>query len=328
MSKDKMPPQFRTGEEVFNGWLQDLKSGEGPVFYAHSLPAPELAPERVIVIAGAPGVGKTALVMNVVVEALRANESLRALICNAEMSTRSLLDRQLSRLSGIDGETLRQRQITPELEGHYADGIATLRPLMERVAFLEAPFGMARVAQAADEHRADIIVLDYIQRFQPNAAGGDTRTNLNAIMAEVRKFAAAGCTVLAVSAISRSKNNGGQTSYDGAGLASLRESSELEYGADDVFMLDGNPESRRMRLKHLKCRHGARRSIELQFTPAIQAFELPERLAEDAQAATLKPKSRAGKSGKKGAGSSEGLTKLCNQTPAAATSGEKEGSQC
>jgi hypothetical protein len=59
-------------------------------------------------------------------------------------------------------------------------------------------------------------------------------------------------------------------------LASFRDSGELEYGADDAFLLapvdDANPNV--VRLSHLKCRHGAQQTVDLNFDRARQAFTL------------------------------------------------------
>jgi hypothetical protein len=45
--------------------------------------------------------------------------------------------------------------------------------------------------------------------------------------------------LVAAAAIGRTKDSKGRSSYDGDGLnlASFRESSELEFGADDAFLL-------------------------------------------------------------------------------------------
>ena len=54
----------------------------------------------------------------------------------------------------------------------------------------------------------------------------------------------------------------------GISLASFRESSELEFGCDDAFILHpeaDNAEGDAMRLRHLKSRHGEARDLLLQF---------------------------------------------------------------
>jgi replicative DNA helicase len=99
-------------------------------------------------------------------------------------------------------------------------------------------------------------------------------------MSYLRQFADAGVAVVVVAAVARSKDAKGRSSYDaGLSLASFRETSELEYGADDAFILspadDGGGQdgpTRRVVLKHLKSRHGETRDVPLIFDGAHQRF--------------------------------------------------------
>jgi replicative DNA helicase len=125
----------------------------------------------------------------------------------------------------------------------------------------------------------------------------DPRLRANAVMDMLRQFAGQGCAVLALSAVGRSRDNAGRSTYSGAAmsLASYRDSGELEYGADDAFLLapvnDTDPNV--VRLSHLKCRHGAQHSVDLNFDRARQSFTLL-----DARPAPPPPPAR-GKRGRK-----------------------------
>src|SRR5690606_37206953 len=93
----------------------------------------------------------------------------------------------------------------------------------------------------------------------------------------LRQFADAGVAVIVVSAVGRSKDDKGRSSYAGEGLnlASFRESSELEFGADDAFILHPqgcDADDDLMRLKHLKSRHGECRDVLLRFDRKRQSF--------------------------------------------------------
>ncbi len=115
----------------------------------------------------------------------------------------------------------------------------TLEPLADRLAFVRPPFDLENVAASADAFRADLLVLDYIQRIPPPGQHADKRASVNATMDYLRQFADAGVAVLVVAAVGRTKDTKGRTSYsgDGLNLARFRESSELEFGADDAFIL-------------------------------------------------------------------------------------------
>ena len=74
----------------------------------------EIAPGRIVLIGGAPGAGKTALITQWTFDGLDLNPKLRAVIANVEMSPSRLLDRQLARLSGVPLTTIRRRQVIPD----------------------------------------------------------------------------------------------------------------------------------------------------------------------------------------------------------------------
>ena len=315
--------KFVTGESLFVEWRDNVLTGTGPVVFPHTLPVPEISPGHVVLLGGAPTAGKTALVMACVVEALRHTDSLRALVANVEMTPGALLDRQLARLSGIEAEVIRHRRFTAEHAERLDAGLATVETFAERLAFLEPPFDLSNVAHAADAHDADVIVLDYLQRIMPPGDVTDSRLRVNVTMDMLRQFAAAGCAVLALSAVGRSRDAAGRSTYAAGSmsLASFRDSGELEYGADDAFLLapvdDAEPNV--VRLSHLKCRHGAQRSVDLNFDRARQSFTL---LDDNVDAAPPpKPRGKRGRKPQRATPhpefSAERLAELWKSTPAA-----------
>ena len=316
--------KYVTGEAVFTGWRDDVLTGTGPVVFPHTLPVPEIVPGHVTLFGGAPAVGKTAFVMQCVVEALRHTSSLNALVANVEMSPAALLDRQLARLAGIEADVIRHRRFTAEHADRLDAGLATVESFADRLAFLEPPFDLANVAHAADAHGADLIVLDYLQRILPPGDVADPRLRANAIMDMLRQFAGQGCAVLALSAVGRSRDNAGRSTYAASAmsLASYRDSGELEYGADDAFLLapvdEADPNV--VRLSHLKSRHGAQRTVDLHFDRAHQAFTLLD------DAVDTKPVAKSGRGKRRGKPqratphpefSPEQLAALWKSTPAA-----------
>ena len=108
------------------------------------------------------------------------------------------------------------------------------------------------------------------------------RDRVNALVSIIRQLADAGIGILAAAALTRSRDNKGRSCYDGKhlSLASFRESSELEYGCDDAFLLypteaDADPDEpvRLMTLNHAKSRDGETKDIVLKFHRRFQKFE-------------------------------------------------------
>jgi replicative DNA helicase len=270
--------RFVCAADALATWRDDVLSGKPPVLYpcgAGDLARVEIGPGLVMLLGGAPGAGKTAFAMQLLFDALRLTPDLRALVANCEMPPAVLLDRQLARLSGIDATLIRHRRLDAAHADRIDQAMHTLEPLADRLAFLRPPFDLANVAATADAFGARLLVLDYIQRIPPPGEHGDKRGAVNATMDYLRQFADAGVAVIVVSAIGRTKDSKGRSSYagDGLNLASFRESSELEFGADDAFILTpDDDQGEAVTLRHLKSRHGEARDIALTFDRRHQRF--------------------------------------------------------
>jgi replicative DNA helicase len=273
-----MKPNYVCAADSLAGWRDDVLSGKPPVLWplgAGDLARIECGPGAVLLLGGAPNAGKTAFTMQAVVDALRLTPELRAVVCNVEMNPAALLDRQLARLSGIDLTLIRYRRLGAEHADRIDQALATLEPLTERLAFCRPPFDLANVAATADAFDAGLLLLDYIQRIPPPGEHGDKRCAVNATMDYLRQFADNGTAVIVVSAIGRTKDSKGRSSYAGEGLnlASFRESSELEFGADDAFILTtDDDQGDGVTLRHLKSRHSECRDIDLTFHRKHQRF--------------------------------------------------------
>lgn len=289
-----MKANYQTAADAFDTWRDDLLRGEPPTLYAvgeGELARIEIGPRLVTLFGGAPGAGKTAFVMQAVVDALRLDDDLRAVVLNVEMPPGVLLDRQLARLSGIPAEEIRYRRLDGQHSDRLDAGLATLEGIAERLCFVRPPFDLANLAATADAfggHDSDstLLVLDYLQRIPPPGTHGDRRGAVDACMNYLRQFADAGAAVVVVAAVGRSKDKTGRSTYggDSLSLASFRESSELEFGADDAFILapddDHQAVVRDVTLRHLKARHTEPRDLPLRFDRSCQSFTV----ADDAPA--------------------------------------------
>lgn len=265
---------YQTALALLADWQRDVMAGTPPTRFPTGIPSFDLWPGTVTLVGGAPGAGKTAFAMQAVVDALRLSPKLRALVVNVEMAPSVLFDRQLARLAGIPLSVIRDRRMTDLAP--LGRPFKTLEAIGGRLAFADRPFTLAGISSQVEAFKADLVLLDYVQRLQP-AGGTDTRTSVNATMDQLRQWADAGRAVLAVAAVTRSRDYAGRSSYDHLTLASFRESSELEYGADDAWMLvpedDDNP-TVAVTLRHLKARYGLPADRLLEFDRPRQRFSI------------------------------------------------------
>lgn len=271
---------FVTIEDMIDRWRDDVLTGHGPTIYpvgSGELSELQIGPGQVWLLGGAPGAGKTAFTMQLVTDGLRLTPDLRAVVCNVEMGANVLMDRQLARMSGIDLDSIRYRRFDERHADRLDRALNTLATIGDRLAFVRPPFDLANIAAAADEHEANLIVLDYIQRIRPPGEHGDKRGSVNATMDYLRQFADASKAIIVLSAVGRSRDDKGRSGYSGSSmsLASFRESSELEFGCDDAFILHAEgdaTEGDTMRLRHLKSRYGQQRDILLRFDRPRMSF--------------------------------------------------------
>ncbi len=282
--------KFITASDAFANWKNDLLSGKSPTFFRIAEQGPlsklEIGPKLVTLFGGSPGAGKTAFVCQAIVDAMRLDENLRAVVCNVEMGPDVLLDRQLARLSGVPLGNIRHRNLGSEHADRVAIGLEAIESINPRLCFVRPPFTLENIAATVDEFApltgADdrlVILIDYIQRIRVSSAASqaDRRGSIDAAMSYLRAFAEAGAAVLVVSSVGRQKDNAGRSSYSGElmNLASFKESGELEYGADDAFILTASSSTDRLLSQH-KARYGETGAIKLSFNGAVQQFEAIE----------------------------------------------------
>ncbi len=244
--------------------VQRYKVGGGVFRYV------PLIPGQIILIGAQPGAGKTCLVGGWVFNALVNHPDLKAVICNVEMPPDRLLNRELARVSGVPLDTIENGtfRISSDLVTQVKSGLATIGGLTDRVYFSDPNLNAA--CQTVATTGAGILVLDYIQRL--TLGNGDMRQRITDTMDFIRKVAREYHTaVIVVSAVSRGSSREG--AYQNMTLGSFRESSELEYGADDCYTLEQDGNIRLLR--HLKARYSSTHDMRMTFQGEYQRF-LPD----------------------------------------------------
>ena len=266
----------------------ELLEGEPPLEFAVArAPWGTLAfrPGDVMAIAAPPGMGKSALISQLLDDAQRLNPLAISLTVNVEMTVQTMVERKISRLCGVPLADIARRNRVRYQASHIQPGITTLESIGDRVFFMDSPFTLERIVEAVQQVEPNILVIDYLQRIECCAGVTDTRTRLNTLMHEARQIASAGICVVLVSAVARtqSKKGGGYNASE-IGMGSFRESSEIEYGCDDAFVMveeegtavdPDNPfPPRILNLKHVKSRNHRRHDLRLEFDGSVQQFRL------------------------------------------------------
>jgi replicative DNA helicase len=276
----------------------DFYHGSAPVEYAiANEPWGTLAlrPGDVLGLAAPPGMGKTSLVSQLTDNALRLNASAVCLHANVEMLPATLIERKMANLSGVPYADIASRQGLLGHQHQIDPAFATLADIGDRMFFMGQPYSLEHLSAAILQTKPTIVVLDYLQRIECCDGVADSRNRLNTVMQEARVIASAGIAVVLVSAVARtpSKKGGGYNSKE-IGMGSFRESSEIEYGCDDAFVMveEENSETsdgcRVVVLRHVKSRNHKRHDLRLKFDGAIQRFhKLPDQKDNEEKAGPL-----------------------------------------
>lgn len=275
---DELRCEMRQPEDgssrMFAAWESSIINREAPkrfrwAPYGSRLGSLAIGEKQVVVMGAPPGTGKTILAGQIMFDALRANGQghLKALNANVETPPQTLLDRQLARLTGIGHNFIQHRDYAADALPRVRAGIEALRDLMPRIEFMAPPFTLERLTDRVDASEASVVIVDYAQRFDYAHRSSDQRAQANAVMDCCRRLADEGRAVIVISAVNRSGYG------KDAGLSSFRESSELEYGADNAYLLirdEADPTA--VTLKCVKNRHGAPEDVRLRFDGAGQQF--------------------------------------------------------
>lgn len=200
-------------------------------------------PGDFIIIAGRPGMGKTAFALNIAVNAtLRARKRVPVAVFSLEMSMESLIQRLICSEARISLPKLRRGMITA---GEYPRVATAVASLSEAKLFIDDSPGLnalevrARARRLKGEHpELGMVIIDYLQLLETH---GDRRRERNRQqeIAEISRTLKAMAKelqvpVVAISQLSRAP----ETRVDKRPqLADLRESGALEQDADVVLFL-------------------------------------------------------------------------------------------
>lgn len=233
------------------------------------------------VIAAGPGVGKTTLCLQFAWEALRSGYPV--LYVSYENAPQNLMLKILCARAGVSAaEVERGYGDVEKLQEAEAEGSSYWDQL--RVMEGDGRLRMAAVEQAMrallEKHKASegLIIFDYLQRGAHGIGYDQLRQNVSQLTGELRETAMRlSCPVIAISSQNRS---GGDYGRGGSGaLDSLKESGDLEYGADTVSLLfqpgditQPPAPARELELKIAKNRFGAVGSLRVVFRPDTGIF--------------------------------------------------------
>jgi len=247
-----------------------------------------LHPGNLIVIAGRPGMGKTALALNIA-EHVAVVQKLPVLVISLEMTSQELSERLLSSHSRIELKKLR----APRQNNMTNDDWAVLLEASDRLRRTQIAIddsggtnalelrGIARRVKRQFGDKLGLIVVDYLQLMSGHSSGSRTDNREQEISLISRSLKALAkelkVPIIALSQLNREPEK--RTSKK-PNMSDLRESGAIEQDADMVIFIFRefmyNRESRDTRTSEIildKNRHGERGVFKLNFFGEFTRFD-------------------------------------------------------
>lgn len=239
-----------------------------------------------IIIAARPSVGKTAFALNLIMNA--AKQDFKVAVWSLEMKAVYLALRMLS----AESEIILHRLQTGRLG---ADDMRTIMDACNRLSQRGIFFDdgsqvslrtlKSKARRLVLKEGVKMIVIDYLQLMQGDAAKGNREQEIATISRELKNLAQElNVPIIALSQLSREgvKN----ASWDvHPPISSLRESGAIEQDADLILMLWGANDTEisndsalenKRKIRILKQRNGMLLTLELDFKNEIQLFKAAE----------------------------------------------------
>lgn len=246
-------------------------------------------PGELIIMAARPSVGKSAMAENVADHWASLGRG-PVVFVSLEMKKSAILDRTLSRKTGISAEKIIRGTLDEgELEAvRGAAGALRSRPIL----FLDNAFATtsdvrtaAAKAKVLHDGKLAGIVVDYLQILK-DMPGSDLRHKVTFISGMLKAIAVENdCPVLALSQLSRSSASERRDPE----LTDLRESGSIEQDADTVIAMSRGLDDPIMRIFVLKQRQGRVGQFRVKFDGNHSVFTEPPMVTLGDMVATTAP---------------------------------------
>lgn len=238
----RTPQTAETLDGLLDGILADVESGDG----AGPLPTPwtnlnnvlkgGTAPGELVVLAGRPGLGKTAFAGCMAVETARSVGPVLFVSC--EVRDRTIGARLLAREGKIDNRAFRQGldraagQLPKMLRARESLAGVPLK-IVDSSSRVVRPAEVRKLARQMKDGPA-LVVVDYLQLMYPDEKCNSREQEIAGMSRAMKRLAVElNCPVWLLSQLNRKVEDGGRRPE----LSDLRESGAVEQDADIVIML-------------------------------------------------------------------------------------------
>jgi len=239
-----------------------------------------LQPSDFIIVAGRPGMGKTAFMLSAAKNAAQIHKK-RVAIFSLEMSSEQLVQRLIAQETGIDSQRLRTGRLNEDewpLFTHAIEVLSDTHIFLDDTPALTPLQLRTKSRRLHLEYGLDLIIVDYLQLMSSGVRAENRVQEVSYISRNLKILARElNVPVLAAAQLSRAVE---QRADKEPQLSDLRESGSLEQDADIVIFIH-RPElyekdtlkQNLAQIKVAKHRNGPLGMVELVFRHHLAKFE-------------------------------------------------------
>ena len=197
-----------------------------------------LQPGDLVIIAGRPSMGKTALALNIA-EHVAVDNGLPVAIFSMEMSSTQLAMRMLGSISRVDQHKMRTGRLSDKEWGQLSEAMGKLHetPIyIDEAGALTALEVRARARRLKRQYsKLGLIVIDYLQLMAATAQGENRATEISEISRSLKAMSKElDVPVIALSQLNRAVD---QRPDRRPVMSDLRESGAIEQDADVIMFI-------------------------------------------------------------------------------------------
>ncbi len=245
-------------------------------------------PSELIVIAGRPGMGKTAFCMTIA-QYIAVSKSIPVAVFSLEMSKSQLVQRMLCSEARVDAHNLRKGRLAesdwPTLS-MAAGRLASAPIFIDDTAGISCLEIKAKARRLKAQHNLGLVIVDYLQLISSSGRMENRQQEISEISRSLKGLARElNVPVIAVSQLSRAVE---QRERKKPRLSDLRESGAIEQDADLVVFIFREeyyrPKTEKKGIAEViisKQRNGPTGQIDLAFVKEYAKFENLARIPEE-----------------------------------------------
>jgi replicative DNA helicase len=240
-----------------------------------------LQPGDLVIIAGRPSMGKTALALNIA-EHVAVDNGLPVAVFSMEMSATQLAQRMLGSIARVDQHKMRTGRLNDKEWSDLSDAMGKLHetPMyIDETGAMNALEVRARARRLKRQYsKLGLIVIDYLQLMSASTQGENRATEISEISRSLKAMAKElDVPVVALSQLNRALE---QRPNKRPQMADLRESGAIEQDADVILAIyrdevynHDTPDKGIAEINILKQRNGPIGTVKLTFLGQFTRFE-------------------------------------------------------